>query len=78
MSTRCKFTCQSVTKKKAWGGSNQKFLYEAEFTAVTTGSEEDMSFFEATPHGLVKIGTYKNDVFEPGKMYYFDITEVPE
>lgn len=78
MSTRCKFQCQAVKKMKAWRGSNQKFVYEAEFTAVTTGTEEDMSFFEATPSGTIKVGTYKNDVFEPGKTYYVDFEEAPE
>ena len=75
MTVRCKFTCQSVTKRVHWDRSG-KYIYEAEFSAVHDGSEESKAFFEATPSGTLKIGTYKEDVFEPGKAYYIDITEV--
>lgn len=76
MTIRCKFTCQSVTKRKAWQSSSVPYVHEAEFTAVYDGSEENKAFFEATPSGSLKIGTYKKDVFEPGTDYYIDITPV--
>ena len=70
---RCKFTCVSVTKRTPWRGSTAGFLYEAEFQPVHDGSEENKNFFEATPSGLLKIGTYKEDHFQPGVEYYIDI-----
>lgn len=78
MAIRCKFTCQTVTKRQHWDREKRdakQFLFEAEFSAVTDGSEENKSFFDATPYGSLKIGTYKEDVFEPGKDYYIDISE---
>jgi len=74
MITRCKFVCNSVKKMKGWSGVSS-FLYEAEFTAVSQGSEENKSFFQYTPSGHLSVGTYKEDVFEVGKEYYLDITE---
>lgn len=71
---RCKYICQSVTKKKHWDRNNPEFLFEAEFTPVTGGSEEDKAFYAATPHGSLKIGTYKVDHFTPGVAYYLDLT----
>ena len=73
MIVRCKYTCQSVTKRKHWQ-QKDRFLFEAEFSAVTDGSEENKKFFEYTPSGTLKIGTYKEDLFEPGKDYYLDIS----
>lgn len=75
--TRCKFLCQSVTKQKKWtqAGEPIQFVYEAKFTAVYGDSPENKAFFDATPTGEIRIGVYKQDVFEPGKEYYIDITE---
>lgn len=81
MATRCKFTCQSVTKRQHWNQEKRdekRFLYKAEFTAVYGGSEENAKFFEATPSGNLEIGTYKEDLFEPGVDYFIDITPVVE
>lgn len=69
--TRCKFQCQSVTKAKY----GEKLLYTAEFQAVYAGSEENKKFFEWTPSGTLRLGVYKEDLFEPGKEYYLDISE---
>ncbi len=77
MTTRCTFTCSGVTKRLSWQQKPDdppRFLYEAEFTAVSDGSEENKRFFEYTPSGTLKIGVYKDDVFQPGKAYYLDIT----
>lgn len=73
--TQCKFVCQSVTKRKHWDRNETRFLFEAEFTAVSSGSEENRKFFEATPSGSIKIGVYREDIFEPGKEYYLDIRD---
>ena len=74
--TRCKFICYSVTKRKGYNATVPAFTYDAEFGAVTSGSEENKSFFAATPTGNLKLGTYTPDAFTPGKEYYIDITEV--
>jgi hypothetical protein len=75
MITRCKFSCQVVRKTFAREGDSGKFVYEAEFSAVCTGSKENEEFFKWTPSGSLKIGVYKEDVFQPGKDYYIDISE---
>lgn len=76
--TRCKFTCQSVTKSKAWHGAPGEFLFDAKFTAVTSDSPENSEFWAATPSGTLTVGTVKADVFEPGQDYYLDITPCNE
>lgn len=75
--TRCKFSCVSVTKQKSWEREPQpgrEFHYAAKFTAVTSGSEENDRFFAATPSGTLEISTFVQDVFEPGKDYYLDLS----
>ena len=72
---RCKYSCQSVTKRRHWDKNEKHFLFEAEFSAVYGDSEENKKFFEATPSGNLKVGTYKEDLFEPGKEYFIDISE---
>jgi hypothetical protein len=74
MPTRCKFTCQSVTKRAAWNKPGE-FVHEAEFSAVHEDSPENKAFFDATPSGTLRIGTYKPDIFTPGKQYYLDVSE---
>jgi hypothetical protein len=84
---RCKFECQSVTKRKGWSG--HAVLHDAEFTAVTDQSPvkgsphpgvetvrhiENKEFFVATPSGKLTVATVVPDVFEVGKSYYLDIT----
>lgn len=73
--TRCKFSCQSVRKFMSGYGDNKRPLYEAEFSAVTGDSEENKKFFEWTPSGSLKVGVYREDIFQPGKDYYLDISE---
>ena len=70
--TRCKFECVSVRKYKGWGGNPH--LHDAEFQAVTSGSEENKVFFAATPSGKLNVSTVVPDTFEVGKAYYLDIT----
>ncbi len=73
--TRCKFHCNSVRKFMTREGMAEKAVYEAEFHAVSDGSEENKEFFKWTPSGSLKIGVYKEDVFQPGKDYYVDLSE---
>jgi hypothetical protein len=76
--TRCKFTCQSVTKTKHWSEQG-RFLYTAKFSAASDGTPENKAFFEYTPAGELLIGelligTYKEDVFAVGQDYYLDLS----
>lgn len=69
---RCKFLCNSVTKSK--GAGPDGFVYSASFNVVYSGSPENDSFFAATPGGSLTLQTFKSDTFEPGQMYYLDLT----
>lgn len=72
--TRAKFRCDSV-KSHEGGGDGQ----EVTLSAVTSGSEENESFFKSTPSGNLSISHYNPEVnFEEGKSYYLDFTEVEE
>jgi hypothetical protein len=70
--TRAKFTCTEVSKRTGWGGN--KFLYAAKFSAVTGNSDENKTFFAATPSGSIEVSTVKEDHFEVGKTYFVDFT----
>jgi hypothetical protein len=72
--TRAKFVCTSIAKSKHWDGS-KGFLYTAEMMPVTSGSDENKSFFEATPSGSLKLGQFRDDLFEVGAQYYIDFTK---
>ncbi len=71
---RVKISCNSVTKTLHWQ-DKEKHLYTAEFSVVTSGSEENDKYFEATPSGIVKLATFKEDHFKVGQDYYLDFTE---
>lgn len=74
---RCKFRCNSALKHldTGFGQYPGRFLYTYEFSAVYEGSDENKRFFAYTPSGSLKVGSFKDDLFEPGKEYYLDITE---
>ena len=71
---RCKFRCDTITKQVGELQSGE-MLYKAIFAIVTGGSKENEEFFKWTPSGQLQIGLYKEDIFQPGKEYYIDITE---
>lgn len=73
--TRCKFRCQSMTKRIGWG--DHPFIYEFDFTVVMGGSDENKLFFAATPSGSIQIGVLSSEAFEVGAEYYFDVTVAP-
>ena len=74
MTVRLKFQC---TKKIEVHGANPSENYfELEFSPVTTGSEENKSFWKWTPTGQIKFSTLNMDAakeFTAGQSYYFDI-----
>ena len=67
---RCKVRLEAVTKTI---NGNEVVL-----RPVTSGSQENQSFFKYTPYGEIKLGTINNEVVEKmtvGKEYYVDFTE---
>lgn len=68
---RAKFVCNAVTKKVIDHRAGT-MGYEADFSAVYAGTEENDKYFRATPYGSLKVATLKADFFEPGKTYYLD------
>lgn len=78
MITRCKFVCYSVKENHTniWkdGKPIPTSTFEYEFSAVTSGSEENKSFFAATPTGTLKFATTNGPKrFEAGQEYYIDV-----
>ena len=74
---RAKFKCVAEKKYEGWGSEPRPFLYDYEFQAVTSGSDENKAFFAATPTGNIHLHTLKAGMFEVGKEYYIDFTEAP-
>ncbi len=72
MPTRCKFTCTSKRQYQHWDRA-KGYLYEYEFSVVTSGSEENSRFFAATPSGTLKVGTVTDASFVVGADYYLDL-----
>ena len=72
MNVRCKFECTSVKKYKGWGGV--EFMYQYDMQPVTGTNEENKKFFASTPSGKLEVGAVRDDLFQPGKQYYLDIT----
>lgn len=77
---RAKFVCTCKTVR-TWTSKDAP-TYEFEFCAVTScnteKTEENKSFWDATPSGSVKLQCVNQDLFEVGKTYYLDFTEAPE
>lgn len=73
---RAKFVCNSITRTKHWDklkGEIHTILLEP----VTSGSDENKAFFEATPVGKVELGTVNEEAakaFKLGQNYYLDFT----
>lgn len=73
MNVRAKFRVESITKS-AGGG------VLVEMAPVTSGSEENRTFWKYTPSGSLKMsltaGIPAADAFEPGQEFYLDFTPV--
>lgn len=76
MTTRCKMVCTSMTKTKNSSMNKEEvpFLYSYDFSVVYGDTEENKKFFASTPTGNLKIGAVRDDLFEPGRSYYVDMT----
>lgn len=77
MSVRAKFAVQSVTRTQHWDKSKGEFQ-TIKLTPVTSGSDENKAFYDATPGGQVELATLNAEAgnyFELGKEYYLDFTK---
>ena len=78
MSTRLKMVCSETRTRRHWQGTGK--TGGAILNAVTSGSEENKQFFEATPNGRMEFDTINEAalaMFEPGAEYYVTIERVP-
>lgn len=76
MTVRAKFTVQSVTQQKHWDAAKWS-LSIVKLQPVISGSEENQSFYEATPCGGIELGMLNDAAaaqFELGKSYFVDFT----
>ena len=75
---RAKFTVNSITRTKHWN-ANKGEMQTIDLTPVTSGSEENQRFYEATPAGSIKLSVVNAEVaqeFKFGEEYYVDFTPV--
>lgn len=75
MSTRLKVICTEKNKRVHWD-QKKGFLGGVKLAPVTGPSDENKSFFEATPVGSIEFGTINETAlaeFEPGYEYYVTI-----
>jgi len=75
---RCKFVCKSITESAHWDKQKPN-LKAIKFEPVTSGSEENKSFFAATPSGTLEFATVNHEAaasFVVGQEYYIDIAAV--
>lgn len=74
MSVRAKFRVNAITKSE--GGSNKIVLFP-----VTSGSEENKTFYKYTPCGSIELSTVNEaaaEQFTVGSEYYVDFTAAAE
>ncbi|MGH6814051.1 MAG: hypothetical protein ACREDM_17510 [Methylocella sp.] len=79
MAVRAKFVVQSITSSKAW--NSNKLMGIVKLVPVTSGSEENKSFYEATPGGEINLGTVNEEAlkqFAIGAEFYVDFTFAPK
>lgn len=79
MAVRAKFYVGKVAKFRANNSQGQPgFGYEVTMHPVTSGSEEDKAFWQATPSGELRMSILNpiaGEQFEPGDTYYLDFTK---
>lgn len=77
MSVRAKFVVQSVTRTQHWDKAKGE-VQTIKLTPVTSGSDENKAFYDATPGGSIDLQTLNPQAasyFELGKEYYLDFTK---
>ncbi len=75
MTVRAKFKVQSITTSARWNGPGT--MGTVKLTPVTSGSDENKKFYEATPSGEITLGTINEEAlaqFPIGAEVYVDFT----
>ena len=75
MTVRAKFKVHSITRQAGWGGAKE--CNTIKLGPVTSGSDENKSFYASTPSGSIEIGVVHKEVsdrFEIGQEFYVDFT----
>lgn len=78
--TRCKFTCASVTKRlsSSYNPTTKEYdprvVFDFQFQVVCSGSEENKAFFASTPTGMIQVSTCSEESFALGQEHYVDFT----
>jgi hypothetical protein len=76
MTMRAKFKVQSITQQAHWSQPG-KSLYTLSLNPVTSGSDENKAFYEATPSGEIKLSVVNEEIgkqFPIGAEVYVDFT----
>ena len=79
MNTRAKFVCQRIEPSKVAGEDNAKVILTA--VTVYNDGEDKAEFWKYTPSGEISLWISNPaavNVFEVGKKYYVDFSEVTE
>jgi len=77
---RAKFKVTSITQTSHWGRPGA-LIYTLVLNPVTSGSDENRSFFEATPGGEIKLSVVNETVgeqFPVGTEVYVDFAPIPK
>jgi hypothetical protein len=75
MTVRAKFKVQSITTTGRWNGPG--LMGTVKLQPVSSGSEENKKFYEATPSGSIDLGTINEEAlkqFVIGREFYVDFT----
>jgi hypothetical protein len=75
MTVRAKFYVHSITTSKAWNGPGT--MGTVHLNPVTSGSDDNKKFYEATPGGKIELGTVNGEAlkqFAIGDEFYVDFT----
>jgi hypothetical protein len=76
MSVRAKFVVTSITRTKGWAANGGE-VQTIRLSPVTSGSDENKSFFAATPSGQIELGIVNADAvkeFDLGAEMYVEFT----
>lgn len=74
MTVKAKFVVNRVERSLHWDRTKGE-VQTIVMSPVTSGSDENKQFFEATPTGEIKLGTVNAEaaaMFELGKEYYVE------
>lgn len=76
MTTRAKFTVNSITRRKHWDKTKSD-LFDVDLGVVTSGGDENEAFFASSPSGYIKLSAINESAlaaFPLGGEVYVDFT----